>query len=42
MSEGIQREPPSVIIRYDDQGAQETGQDMWLVRKSPHCRLYRV
>jgi hypothetical protein len=42
MSEGTQREPPSVIIRYDDQGAQETGQDMWLVRKSPHGRLYGV
>jgi hypothetical protein len=42
MSEGIQRDPPSVIIRYDDQCAQETGQDMWLVRKSPHCLLYGV
>jgi hypothetical protein len=36
MSEGIQRDPTSVIIRHDDQCAQETGQDMWLVRKSPH------
>jgi hypothetical protein len=42
MSEGIQRDPPSVIIRYDDKCAQETGQDMWLVRKSPHCCLYGV
>jgi hypothetical protein len=41
MPEGIQRDPPSVIIRYDH-GAQETGQDMGLVRKSPHGLLNGV